>query len=168
MLLNTRMQTVEEIRRDWLLMLIDRHGSIANLNTALGRTRTDSTLAQIKNMAKNSNTGKIRGMGSDLARDIEQKLGLEVGTLDHPCAELKRTPNPESFPLYRREDVSSIDDAYANAEEGEREVVNAILFAKQGYRAGWMDSNPLLAASLTGIVQHAKEWAKLNRKARIA
>lgn len=78
------MKTVEEIRHEWLLELIRRHKTIAALNVALERPRTDGTLSQIKTKQGDSKTGKIRIMGSEMAREIETKLGLEVGTLDHP------------------------------------------------------------------------------------
>lgn len=78
------MKTIEDIRHEWLLELIRQHKTIAELNVALERPRTDGTLSQIKTKQADSKTGKIRIMGSDLARDIENKLGLETGTLDHP------------------------------------------------------------------------------------
>lgn len=81
---NARMKTVEEIRHDWLLILIEKHGNLANLNAKLERARNDATLQQIKNKAPNTRTGAPRCMGSDIAREIEEKLGLERGTLDHP------------------------------------------------------------------------------------
>jgi hypothetical protein len=37
------MKTVEENRRDWLVALIDQHGSIAALNIKLDRDRTYKT-----------------------------------------------------------------------------------------------------------------------------
>lgn len=67
------MKTIEEIRLDWLSRLIERHGTIAALNEALGRARTDATLTQIRNMAPNTRSGKVRNMGSELAREIEEK-----------------------------------------------------------------------------------------------
>lgn len=83
-LFNAAMKTIEEIRRDWLLLLIDRFGSLARLNEALGRARTDATLSQIKNQARDSKSGNPKNMGSPLAREIEHQLGLDRGTLDHP------------------------------------------------------------------------------------
>lgn len=83
-LLNDVMKTIEETRRDWLLFLIAKHGTIAALNDALGRPSTDATLSQIKNMAPNTRTGAPKNMGSNLAREIEEKLGMPRGTLDHP------------------------------------------------------------------------------------
>lgn len=81
---NAPMRTIEDIRHEWLLRLIDQHGSLAALNAKLDRARNDATLQQIKNKAPNTRTGKIRSMGGDLAREIEEKLGLERGTLDNP------------------------------------------------------------------------------------
>lgn len=78
------MKTVEENRLDWLIHLIKQHGSIAELNIKLARDRTDATLSQIKNQSIHHKTKKPRTMGSDVARDIEEKLGLERGLLDNP------------------------------------------------------------------------------------
>lgn len=78
------MKTAEENRRDWLEKLITESGSIASLNTRLDRDRTDATLSQIRNKSAHHKSGKPRNMGSDIAREIEEKLGLERGTLDYP------------------------------------------------------------------------------------
>lgn len=105
------MKTVEETRHEWLIELIRRHKTIAALNEALGRTRTDGTLSQIKTKQADSKTGKIRILGSELARDIENKLGLEVGTLDHPL------------------------HAVATATEDERDLLLAYRAMRPDYRA---------------------------------
>lgn len=84
------MKTVEENRRDWLVALIEQHGSIAALNIKLDRDRTDATLSQIKNQSTHHKTGKPRTMGSEVARDIEEKLGLERGALDYPAPLLNK------------------------------------------------------------------------------
>lgn len=76
-------QTIDEIRYAWLLKLIEEHGSMAALNTRLGRARNDATISQIKNRAP-LGSGKARIMGNEQAREIEERLGLERGTLDHP------------------------------------------------------------------------------------
>lgn len=65
-------------------MLIDKHGSIANLNAAIGLSRTDATLSQIKNQSVHSKTGTPRAMGDPMARKIEQELGLPNGWMDTP------------------------------------------------------------------------------------
>lgn len=58
------MKTIEEIRREWLNMLIEQHKTIANLNIALGRAKTDATLSQIRNKVIDSKSGNPRNMGS--------------------------------------------------------------------------------------------------------
>jgi hypothetical protein len=82
--LNAYMQTIEEIRRDWIEVLIARYGSIAALNEAVGRPRTDATFSQLRTKAPNSGTGRVRVMGSDLARSTEKALKLPPGALDNP------------------------------------------------------------------------------------
>lgn len=76
------MKSVQEIRRENLMFLIEQYGSIAQLNITLGRKRTDGTLSQIKNAAVNSQTNKARNMGAGVAREIERKLNLEMGWMD--------------------------------------------------------------------------------------
>ncbi len=80
----TTMQTISEIRHKRLEMLITQHGSIANLNDAIGNARTDATLSQIRTRAKHSKTGAPRSMGDDLARKIETSLSLPTGWMDQP------------------------------------------------------------------------------------
>lgn len=76
------MSTVAEIRLQNLNFLIEQYKTIANLNVALGRTRTDSTLSQIKNKVKINNQSGRRSMGYELARTIEEKLNLTHGWMD--------------------------------------------------------------------------------------
>lgn len=79
------MQTIDETRRQKLAILVGQHGnSLAKLNEALGMDRTDATLSQIRTQAPHSKTGKRRVMGDDLARKIEDRLGLERGWMDTP------------------------------------------------------------------------------------
>ena len=78
------MQTIDETRRQRLQILIDKHGTLAALNEALGLARTDATLSQIKNKSAHSKTGTPRCMGDPLARRIEEKLGLQLGWMDTP------------------------------------------------------------------------------------
>lgn len=76
--------TIDETRRKRLEMLIERHGTIAALNTAMGIDKTDATLSQIRTQAPHSKTGKPRTMGDDKARDIEARLQLPRGWMDTP------------------------------------------------------------------------------------
>lgn len=76
------MKEISDIRRENLQFLIDRSGSIAGLNEALGRKRNDSTLSQILHRVKDSKTGTPKAMGSRLARGIETSLNLGYGWMD--------------------------------------------------------------------------------------
>jgi hypothetical protein len=79
------MKPVSETRRDWLDKLIAQHGSISELNDAIGWPRTDPRLSQIRNGSLRS--GQQAGrylMGHAMARKIEQALSLPVGWMDTP------------------------------------------------------------------------------------
>lgn len=76
------MKSSSEIRKENLNFLIEKYGSIANLNTALERKRTDATLSQIRKGLTHSGSDKVRVMGDSLARNIENKLSLGYGWMD--------------------------------------------------------------------------------------
>lgn len=77
------MKTIGEIRRENLLVLIARHGSMAALNERIGLVRTDATLSQYKNQSPDSKTGSPKSMGDAFARRMEKELGLDVGWMDN-------------------------------------------------------------------------------------
>lgn len=83
------MHTIAEIRRLRLEQLISEHGGkIADLNEAIGLTRTDSTLSRIRNANVRLERGKPFQMGDPMARRLEEKLGKAVGWMDNlPYAE---------------------------------------------------------------------------------
>jgi hypothetical protein len=92
------MQIVSETRRNRLEMLIKKHGSIAELNTALGLSRTDPKLALIRNANKRGDRAKPHQMGDAMAREIEEKLSLGTGWMDTPpsYAELHGEEDPRT------------------------------------------------------------------------
>ena len=92
------MQTVSETRRARVEMLIKKHGSIAELNTALGLSRTDPKLALIRNANKRGDRAKPHQMGDAMARFIEEKLSLGHGWMDTPPshAELHGEEDPRT------------------------------------------------------------------------
>lgn len=100
------MKTSTEIRRENLNILIERYGSIANLNAQLGRNRKDATLSQIRKGSVHSGTGRPRIMGDTMAREIETKLSLGYGWMD---ADHSREAFPEEDDLIylRRLNVSA-------------------------------------------------------------
>lgn len=77
------MRTIEEIRRDQLKRLLERHGTLVKLGSELGMTKRDSTLSQIINQSTGSRSKTPKAMGSALARRIEKTLGLEIGWMDN-------------------------------------------------------------------------------------
>lgn len=79
------MPTIDEIRRENLLIQLGKYPSIAELNEALGRKRNDPTFALIKN--RQLNRGKPRVMGDKIARGIEERLGLPPGWMDEDHSE---------------------------------------------------------------------------------
>lgn len=78
------MQTASETRRTRLEMLIKKYESVAALNAALGWTRPDPKLAQIRNANIRPGRDKPYQMGDSMAREIEEKLDLERGWMDTP------------------------------------------------------------------------------------
>lgn len=78
------MLTIAETRRIRLNLLISKFGTMASLNSALGWTRTDPKLSQIRNEHVRGTSGKPYNMGDSMARKIEGKLKLEKGWMDTP------------------------------------------------------------------------------------
>ena len=80
-----RMRTVEEIRRANLQVLVDQHSGMANLCEKLGYARNETaTLTRILNAnVRHDRGGKPYNMGSPMAREMEEKLQLEVGWMDN-------------------------------------------------------------------------------------
>jgi hypothetical protein len=79
------MKTIAEIRRENLQELIDQvgGGSIAEMNERMGWDRTDPRLTRIRNANVRGDRGKPFQMGDGMAREIEQKFGLEEGWMDN-------------------------------------------------------------------------------------
>jgi hypothetical protein len=77
------MKTIAEIRRLRLEQLITQYGSIAALNAALKRARTDSKLSQLRNASARKGRDRPTQMGDAMARLIEATLKLESGWMDN-------------------------------------------------------------------------------------
>lgn len=107
------MKTIQEIRRENLNFLIEQYGSLANLNSVLGRSRTDGTLSQIRNAAINKSSGKRRAMGNAVAREIEKILNLGYGWMDieHDNTSAIEDINNDVFDLHQDFLIPSIDSS---------------------------------------------------------
>jgi hypothetical protein len=92
------MQTVFETRRARLRILVDRYGTVAKINRALGWEVTNARLYQIHNESVRGDRGTLYQMGDPTAREIEQKLKLPVGWMDTPpsYAELHGEEDPRT------------------------------------------------------------------------
>lgn len=77
-------QTVFETRRQRLGMLVKVHGSVADLNRALGWEETNARLYQIHNRSTRKDRGTLYEMGDQTAREIETRLNLAEGWMDTP------------------------------------------------------------------------------------
>lgn len=125
------MKTIEEIRRDNLLKLIEDSGvGITKFSEHLGRSQS-----QISNL-KNS----VREIGSELAREIERALNLERGWMDNDHTKnepLYTTHDPliarammimEPMPVYAKElEIRSLAEKtelikHANADAEQRDT----------------------------------------------
>jgi len=76
-------KTVEEVRRERLQHLVqEAGGTVAALNRLTGKSARDSTYTQILNQSPGSRTGKLKEMGSKMARELEAKMAKERGWMD--------------------------------------------------------------------------------------
>jgi hypothetical protein len=79
------MKTIEEIRRERLSQLIKKYRNLADFCEAMGYPRTQTArFGRILNAnIRHDREGQPYVMGSVLAREIEQRLGLDVGWMDN-------------------------------------------------------------------------------------
>ncbi|WP_460429669.1 helix-turn-helix domain-containing protein [Aquaspirillum soli] len=148
--------------------------------TELGMTQ--GTLAKAVGMKSQSGIGNIESGRNDGSRFLlELAKALKVrplwlqygqGEKEAPVVETisqeQENPPPNLCIISSSEDEEKrIIEAYRNALPEEQEVIKTILF-KEGASSGWL--SPLIALSLTGIIQQAKSWleTKVNQNARSA
>lgn len=76
-----RVKTIEEIRYENFLILVEEAGSVALFAKKMGKGY--GVFSQIKNKSLESKTGNPKGIGSKQAREIETAFDREVGWMDH-------------------------------------------------------------------------------------
>lgn len=74
---------IANIRRENLIGIIGRFGSIVRLNEYMSRRKNDSVFSQIRNQSAMTDTRR-RVMGTQLAREMENLLGLPLQWMDRP------------------------------------------------------------------------------------
>jgi hypothetical protein len=84
------MRTVEEIRTARLAQLIEEAGSVQAVAERMEKSL--SQISQLKTMAAHSTSGRPRVIGSDLAREFEEKFAKPRGWMDNDPA--KDAPAP--------------------------------------------------------------------------
>lgn len=122
------MHTVFETRKSRLAMLVKKHGSVANLNRALGWEVTNARLYQIHNGSIRKDRGTPYEMGDPTAREIEKILSLDLGWMDTPpsFAELYGEEDPrtkvmqlmEAMPQDQWSTIVRLVDALAQPTQG--------------------------------------------------
>ena len=112
------MRTIEEIRHGRLLELIDECGSVQTVAEKM--TRSHSQISQLKTLSKHGSTGKARSIGSDLAREFEQRFSKPRGWMDNEA-----DPHPQLEPLL--DAARHIAQAMLNADRTTRELAARIL-----------------------------------------
>lgn len=92
-------------------MLIRQYGTVAELNERIGLERNAPQLARIKNANSRPERGTTYTMGDPMARDIEEKLGLERGWMDTPptYVELHGEDDPKARVLLLMEQIPQED-----------------------------------------------------------
>lgn len=103
------MQTVFETRKQRLRLLKEKHGTWADLNVAIGWTRTDPRLSQILSGSIRSDRGSPYVMGDPTARQIEAALSLPEGWMDTPLsyAEIHNKEDPRALVMSLMEAMPS-------------------------------------------------------------
>lgn len=100
------MRSVNDVRKENLIVLRERFKTLANLNLAIGKKKTDSTLSQIINGAKDTRSGNVKNLGDRLAREMETKLSLGYGWMDADHSN-EAFPEEDDLIYLRRLNVSA-------------------------------------------------------------
>lgn len=155
------MKTASQIRRANLARLAEEYGGLGNINEKLGRTRSDSTLRQIRGRVKLTN-GYFREMGDGVAREIEEKLGLEPGWMDHEHDELRTEgKDPAAKPA-----ADYLDFPIVGVGEGEGgglavKEVKGLLIPNITVPSQWVKDNGLDTAYLRAVLVEGDWMAPL-------
>lgn len=125
------MQTVEEIRRQKLAVLIKESGSQAALSEKIGKA--PAQISQWLNASINSKTGKPRVMSNAIARELEEKTGKPNGWFDSSDDTIEAPDGDDG----NFEDVPQIDVRLAGGDgsvAGFEEVIGRLKFASSFLR----------------------------------
>jgi hypothetical protein len=115
---NTRMKTVEEIRRERLAMLRAECGTLGALAERLDKSGPQ--VSQWLNASTNSGTGKARGISSDECRKIEEKFDKPRGWMDSDPDRVDAAEIVQLIGLYLRSTENGQNQILKLAEMAEK------------------------------------------------
>lgn len=149
------MKDIDDIRRDNLRLIEEAAGGPAAAAKLVGMS--PSQFANLRDGAKDSKTGRRRGMHKSTARRIEEAAGKPQGWLDkdHGSAHDAEPQKNHKESIQQ----SAMLAAYQRADYGTRAVVDALLSSTP---PAWLD--PLMALAIQGMKQAASQWADARQK----
>lgn len=149
------MKDIDDIRRDNLRLIEEAAGGLAAAAKLVGMS--PSQLANLRDGAKDSKTGRRRGMHKSTARRIEEAAGKPQGWLDQDHSVPRESASRENH----KESIqqSALIAAYHRADAGTRAIIDALL---SNSAPDWLD--PLMALALQGMKQAASQWADDRKK----
>ncbi|WP_254435360.1 hypothetical protein [Pandoraea communis] len=149
------MKDIDEIRRENLRIIERENGGPSGVANIIGMSPAQFT--NLRNGAKDSKTGKPRGMRKSTARSIEEKCGKPEGWLDidHGQEADARKEEPREVAAW---------EAYSRADDATKAIVDAILGV--GKAPPWL--NETAAGFIEVLKASAKKWIRERKKTKDA
>lgn len=151
------MKDIDDIRRDNLRLIEEAVGGLAAAAKLVGMS--PSQFANLRDGAKDSKTGKPRGMHKSTARRIEAAAGRPQGWLDIDHGESPATTGGATGSAQENIQQAALAAAYQRADAGTRAVVDALLSSTP---PAWLE--PMMALALQGMKQAAVQWIDDRKK----
>lgn len=151
------MKDIDDIRRDNLRLIEEAVGGLAAAAKLVGMS--PSQFANLRDGAKDSKTGKPRGMHKSTARRIEAAAGRPQGWLDINHGESPASTAGATGSAQENIQQAALVAAYQRADAGTRAVVDALLSSTP---PAWLE--PMMALALQGMKQAATQWIDDRKK----
>ena len=151
------MKDIDDIRRENLCLIEETVGGLTAAAMLVGMS--PSQFANLRDGAKDSKTGKPRGMRKDTARRIEAAAGHPQGWLDIDHGGSSGAAGNATNAAQENIQQAALVAAYQRADAGTREVVDALLSRTP---AAWLE--PMMALALQGMKQAAVQWIEDRKK----
>lgn len=144
------MKDIDEIRRDNIRLIEHECGGPAAAANRIGMSHTQFT--NLRNGAKDSKTGKPRGMRKDTARRIEEALNKPPGWLDIDHSQSTTT----ELNQLNKSGVHEIAKRYLSAPKARQEVIEFLLLTSGEPLPGWVDRDA--RAYVDSLESKAEKW----------